>query len=88
MACQTIQGVSIPNLKFLDQSKQSYGPKKLEHFLLCNIEKWIGGHSFAHWPQYKCVEIFLTLNSCNSCIYTCINMKLAENFQNGVISIV
>ena len=29
-----------------------------------------------------------TLNSCNSCIYRYINLKLAENFQNVVIYIV
>ena len=33
------------------------------------------------------MEIFETLNSCNSCIYRYINLKLAENFQNGVIHI-
>ena len=39
-------------------------------------------------PQYKCMEIFKTLNSRNFCIYWCIDLKLAYIFQNGVVYIV
>ena len=40
-----MQHVSVPNL---DKWKESYGPKKLENFLLPHMGKWVGGHSFAH----------------------------------------
>ena len=46
---------------YLDQRKQSYGPKKLENFLLCYMGRWAGKQSFAyqHWLlQYKRMEIF------------------------------
>ena len=33
-------------------NRNSYGPKKLEDFLLCCMRKWTGGHSFAH--QHDC----------------------------------
>ena len=35
-----------------------------------------------------CIETFWTLNSCNSYIYSCISLKLAEKFQNEVIYVV
>ena len=38
IACKTIQRVPVPNLKLFGPNKaQSYGPKKLEDFLLCNM---------------------------------------------------
>ena len=40
---------------YLDQLKQSYGPMKLEDFLLCYVGKWACGHSFAH--QHGCRNI-------------------------------
>ena len=53
MVHKTIQvRVSLPNLKLFKQSKESYGPKKLENILLCYIEKLAFEHSFTH--QHGC----------------------------------
>ena len=38
--------------------------------------------------QYKCMEIFKTLNSRNFCVYWCVNLKLAEISKNRIICIV
>ena len=38
-------------------------------------------------PQYKCMEIFRTLNNRYFCIYWYIDLKLAEIFQNGLLYI-
>ena len=44
MAYKTIKLVSVPNsFGHLDQRKQSYGQKKVENFLLCDMGKWAGG---------------------------------------------
>ena len=52
--------------------------------------KWVGGiFCLPTWPpQYKCMEIFRTLNYLNSGICQHIDLKLAENFWNGIIYIV
>ena len=66
------------------------GKKKLKNSLLCNIGKWAGAFSCpTTWlSQYKCMEIFKTLNSCNFHIYLCIDLKLAEILRNGANYIV
>ena len=53
---------------------KSFRPKKTE---VSYPQTWL--------PQYKCMEIFKTLNSHNFCIFWCIYLKLAEIFQNEVI---
>ena len=40
---------------YWDQWKPSYGPKKLENFLLCYMAKWAGRCSFAY--QHGCCNI-------------------------------
>ena len=90
MAYKTITRVSVPNLKSFGQKKTELSAKKLENFLLRYMGKWAGAFSCSpSWlPQYKCIEIFKTLNSRNFCIHWCIDLKLAEIFQNGVIYVV
>ena len=63
--------------------------KKFDEFSII----WENGQGAFSCPptwllQYQCMEIFKTLNSRNFCIYWCINLKLAEIFQNGVIYVV
>ena len=62
------------------------GKKMLEIFYYGIWENGLVG--FLLPISYKCIEIFKTLNSRNFCIYWCINMILAEIFQNEVIYIV
>ena len=89
MACKSIQRVSVPNMKLFVPIKQSYGPKNLENFLLCNRGKWVGGHCFAH--RHVCYNINAWRSSKRWSAVTLafiaryINLKLAENFQNEVI---
>ena len=61
---------------------------KIFYYVIC--ENGLGAFSCPpSWlPQYKCMEIFKTLNSRKFCIYQCIDLKLAEIYQNGVIYIV
>ena len=42
MAYKIIKRVSVPNLKWFGPTKQSYGQKKFENFLLCGMGKWPG----------------------------------------------
>ena len=55
IAGKTIQCVSVPNLNLIGIMKQSYSPKKLEDFLLCNMGKWAGMHYFP--CQHGCRNI-------------------------------
>ena len=50
-----------------------------------------GGHSFTHHDGCHNINVWRSskiLNSCNSCIYRYINLKLTKNFQNSVINTV
>ena len=91
MACKTIHFVSVPNLESFGPMERIYGPKKLDKFILCFFENGLQGIllptnvAVATWNVWR---FFLTLNSCNSCIYWYIDLKLAETFRNQVIYIV
>ena len=70
--------------------KQSYTPKKLGNFYYVieenGLRAFFGPPTWL--PQYKCMEIFQTLESRNPSIYWYIDLKIAETFQNRVIHIV
>ena len=87
MAYETIQRVSVPNLKLFERPKTEFWVKEAEELSIMLYGKmggWADGHST--WlTQYKCMEIFLTLNSPKACIYRYIDLKLAKVFQNQVI---
>ena len=61
------------------------GKRSWRTFYYVIWENRLGAFSCATtWlPQYKCVEIFKTLNNRNFCIYWCIDLKLVEILQNG-----
>ena len=88
MAFKTIKRVPTPNLKSFGPTKTKLRAKEVSEF---SMRKWAGGVLLPTtiWlPQYERMEIFKTLNSRNFCIYWCIDLKLAEIFQYGVIYIV
>ena len=43
---------------YFDKWKQSYGPKKLENFLLYHMGKWAAGNSFAHQHGYHNINVW------------------------------
>ena len=51
MVCKTIQHVSVPIIK------TELWRKKLDNFLLCNMGKWVGGHSFP--LHHGCHDIYV-----------------------------
>ena len=92
MARKTVKRVSVPNLKAFGATETKLWAKKLENFLLCYIGKWAGGRSLAH--QHGCCNInaWRFSKPWTAVTFTffllCINLKLAEIFQNGAIYIV
>ena len=91
MAYKTIQRVSVSNLKLSGPTKTELRGKRSAR-ISCYViwENGLGTFSCPpSWlPEYKCMEIFKTLNIRNFCIYWCIDLKPAEIFQNRAIYIV
>ena len=90
MAYKTIKRVSVPNLKSFGPMEKELQGKEVGEFsiMLCGKMGW--GRSLAHQHGYRNINVWgfiKTLNSHNFCIYWCIDLKLAEMFQNGVIYI-
>ena len=81
MTNKTIKRISVPNLKSFGPTKTQLRAKKWIIFYYVIWGNGLGEFSCPpSWlPQYKCIEIFQTLN--NFCIYWCIDLKLAEIFQ-------
>ena len=92
MAYKTIKRVSVPNFKSFGPTKTELWAKEVLEFFVRSYGKMGWGRSLAHHHGCRniniCMEIFKTLNSRNFSIYWCIDLKLAEIFQNGVIYIV
>ena len=88
MANKTIKRVSVGNLKSFGPTKAVLQAKEVGEFsvMLHGKMSWSRFSCPPTWlPQYKCMKIFKTLNSCNFYVHWCMDLKLAEIFQNGVI---
>ena len=85
MAYNTIRFVPVPNLKLFEPMKTESWAKEVvgTSIMLYGKMGW-----WATRLQYKCIEIFKSLNSFTSCIYWYIDLKLAEPFQSGFTNIV
>ena len=91
MAWNTMQVVSVPNSNLFGKMKAELLVKEVEGFSITLYNK-MGWWAFfcppIWWLEYKCMEIYKTLNNCNSCIYWYIDLKPVDTLQNSIINIV
>ena len=87
MAYKIIKSVFVPNVKSFGPTKTELRAKEVGEFSIVLYRKMAFSCPPTWLPQYKCMDIFKTLNSRNFCIYWHIDRKHAEMFQNGVIYI-
>ena len=81
--------MSVPNLKSFGPTKTELQAKEVGEFSITLYYYII----ITLLPTIMAaaingeMEIFKTLNNHNFCIYWCINLKLAEIYQNGVFTL-